>query len=133
MKRICIVLVSMMLAVGWAGMAQAEEGHEGHSSGPKDSGMTAKEIVQKGIPSKNVSACKSCHGETGKSTSPAFPDLGGQYQSYLARALHEYRSKYRTSAIMNMQAKNLTDREIDALAEYFSNQTPVVGTPTLEE
>ncbi|MFA9460149.1 c-type cytochrome [Thiohalorhabdus sp. Cl-TMA] len=130
MKRIWITLVSLTLAAGWTGAAQAEEGH---ASGPKDSGKTAKEIVTKGIPSKGIAPCQSCHGETGKSPVPMYPNLAGQYESYLSHALHAYRSKKRVNPTMNQQAKSLSDREIDALAGYFSAQQDSLGTPTLED
>ncbi|MFP4615782.1 MAG: c-type cytochrome [Thiohalorhabdus sp.] len=128
MKRIGIVLMGLMLG-GGAASALAEEGH---SSGPEDSGLTAKEIVQEGIPDKGVAACQSCHGETGESSVPTYPDLAGQYESYLSHSLRGYRDGERDEETMKEQAKNLTDREIDALAGYFSSQQNSLAIPGSE-
>ncbi|KPV39795.1 hypothetical protein AN478_11460 [Thiohalorhabdus denitrificans] len=91
--------------------------------------MTAKEIVQEGIPDKGVAACQSCHGETGESPVPMYPHLAGQYESYLSHSLRGYRDGRRDEATMKQQAKNLTDREIDALASYFSSQQDSLDVP----
>jgi len=123
MKRICIALVCM-LALGWMGAVQAEEGHSSEGAG---SSLSAKEIVNQGIPSKGVAPCKSCHGETGKSPIPMYPHLAGQYQDYMAQVLTDYRSGTRSNATMNQQAGSLSDAQIEALAGYFANQKTILA------
>ncbi|HKJ71255.1 MAG TPA: cytochrome c [Gammaproteobacteria bacterium] len=129
MKRIWIALLCM-LAAGWAGAAQAQEGHsgEGHSSGGSAAVMDPAKIVNQGLPDKGVAPCKSCHGENGKSPIPMYPHLGGQYQDYLMQALKDYRSGARKNPTMNQQAGSLTDGQIEVLAGYFANQKTILNT-----
>ncbi len=66
--------------------------------------------------------CAACHAADGNSTIPMNPIIAGQYESYLLRALSDYKSGARNNAIMSSQAVNLTDQEIRDLAAYFSSQ-----------
>ncbi|MFT7413393.1 MAG: cytochrome c553 [Methylophagaceae bacterium] len=68
--------------------------------------------------------CASCHGPVGIAVVAMYPNLAGQNEAYLVSALTSYRSKERNggmAAIMQMQAANLTDADIDDLAAYFSS------------
>jgi cytochrome c553 len=54
-----------------------------------------------------------------------FPVIGGQQKEYIRGQLINFRKGDRTNspnAIMNKITKNLTDAEIDGLAEYVSGQ-----------
>jgi cytochrome c553 len=66
--------------------------------------------------------CAACHGPDGNSASAEFPKLAGQHYDYLVRALKDYQSGARKNPIMAPQAANLTPRDIDDLAAYFSSQ-----------
>jgi cytochrome c553 len=67
-------------------------------------------------------ACVQCHGPDGNSPTPDFPRLAGQHQDYLAKALRDYKSGARKNAIMAPMAANLTPRDIQEIAEYYSKQ-----------
>lgn len=71
---------------------------------------------------KLAATCAACHGADGNSTIPANPKLAGQYESYLVRALKDYRSGDRQSAIMAGFAAALSDQDIRDLAAWFSSQ-----------
>jgi cytochrome c553 len=66
--------------------------------------------------------CAACHGADGNSASAEFPRLAGQHEDYLIRALKDYQSGARKNPIMAPLAANLTPRDIDDLAAYFSSQ-----------
>ena len=66
--------------------------------------------------------CVACHGTNGIGTAPTFPNIAGQWQGYLALQLQKYRDGSRVNAVMNVQAAELTDDEIYALAEYYADQ-----------
>lgn len=66
--------------------------------------------------------CIACHGLNGKGTGPTFPDINGQWPSYLREQLHKYRSGERVNAIMNLQAAELSDEDIDILSRYYAAQ-----------
>jgi cytochrome c553 len=76
---------------------------------------------------KLVSTCAACHGLHGIAVAPEFPDLAGQYPSYLERALEEYKHGLRKNAIMNGMAASLTHREIVEIANYFASQKGPLG------
>lgn len=68
--------------------------------------------------------CASCHGANGIATMPTYPNLAGQNEAYLVSALKAYRSKERNggmASIMQMQAANLSDADIENLAAYFAS------------
>lgn len=69
-------------------------------------------------------ACVFCHGEKGEASNPIYPRLAAQNREYLAKQLRLFRSGARKSEVMNTQAADLTDEEIEALAAYFASQPP---------
>lgn len=75
--------------------------------------------------------CASCHGPDGNSASPQFPRLAGQYPDYLIKALQDYKSGARRNAIMFGFAGNLSQRDMEDLAAWFSRQRGLsVDLPT---
>jgi cytochrome c553 len=66
--------------------------------------------------------CIACHGLNGKGTGPTFPDIQGQWPSYVRHQLVKYRDGDRVNAIMNGQAAALTDHDIDILTRYYTSQ-----------
>jgi cytochrome c553 len=71
---------------------------------------------------KKSEPCKACHGEAGMSVSPEFPNLAGQNVDYIAAVLKHYKNGKRKNAIMQGQVANLSQRDIDDLAAYYSRQ-----------
>ncbi|RTL53151.1 MAG: cytochrome c4 [Rhodocyclaceae bacterium] len=90
----------------------------------KKSNPEGKEIFANGDWKRNLLACKTCHGIDGRSgASAAYPLIGGQHQIYLREQLLNWRSGQRKNSegeVMNTIAKNLSDADIEALAEYIS-------------
>ncbi len=85
---------------------------------------------------KKAQVCAACHGADGNAVDPQYPRLAGQYQDYLAQALHEYQTGtrehpdmgiHRSDAIMKGMAANLSDQDIDDLAAYFSSLPGKLG------
>ena len=79
-----------------------------------------------------VVICAACHGEQGKSTLPIYPNLAGQHRSYLEQALKAYRSGRDKNALMNPQAMNLTNQDIEDLAAWYSSRPAIVYVPTVD-
>ncbi len=67
--------------------------------------------------------CAACHGADGNSPTPDFPRLAGQHYDYLVKALKDYKTGARKNAIMAPQAANLSVRDMEDLAAYFSHQS----------
>lgn len=74
-----------------------------------------------------VPACVSCHGQAGKGSGELFPYLAGQYQSYLAKQLRDFKSGLRHNdpmAVMRDIAAKLPDGDVDAVGAYFASVRP---------
>jgi cytochrome c553 len=71
---------------------------------------------------EKAATCEACHGKTGISIDPIYPNLAGQHSSYLVKALSDYRSGDRTNPIMAGFAANLSNQDILDLAAWFSSQ-----------
>ena len=71
---------------------------------------------------KAAEVCASCHGADGNSPAPNFPKIGGQYRTYIAKALNDYKSCKRNDPVMAGMAAGLSAADIDNLAFYYSSQ-----------
>jgi len=71
---------------------------------------------------KKSTPCAACHGANGVSASPDFPNLAGQYEDYIAKALSHYKNGKRKNPIMQAQVANLSQKDMLDLAAYFSSQ-----------
>jgi cytochrome c553 len=71
---------------------------------------------------EKAQTCEACHGLDGKSVEPTYPNLAGQHQSYLIKALADYRSGARANAIMAGFAASLSNQDIEDLAAWYASQ-----------
>ncbi|HEY5971282.1 MAG TPA: c-type cytochrome [Pseudoxanthomonas sp.] len=85
-----------------------------------------QQLYRGGDVARGIPACMACHGPSGAGNpGPAYPQVGGQHQDYVARRLQEYRTGTSTEkdpALFNIMAQvthALTDQEIQALATYL--------------
>ncbi|HEV7802694.1 MAG TPA: c-type cytochrome [Burkholderiales bacterium] len=79
-------------------------------------------IYRGGILAKGVAACASCHGPNGAGIPAQFPRMSGQHAQYTADQLKAFRAGTRANdpnRMMRTVALKLTDREIDAVAQYI--------------
>ncbi|BAN26967.1 c-type cytochrome [Caballeronia insecticola] len=66
-----------------------------------------------------ATACAACHGIDGMSKLPEAPNLAGQTEEYLVKALNDFRSGERKNEMMSMMAKTLSDADVANLAAYY--------------
>jgi cytochrome c553 len=81
----------------------------------------ASEIYTKGIPDRQVIACKPCH----QSTDTRIPNLNGQHAEYIAIQLRDFKTEKRTNdpaTVMQFISKRLTDDEISALSRFIARE-----------
>ncbi len=94
----------------------------------KETLAAGEKLYREGNPKTGVYGCINCHGESGKGKSAAvsaFPVIGGQHRDYLIKQLTEFRGGARANDPAGMMvgvAKNLSDNEIQAVADYLSGQ-----------
>jgi len=78
-----------------------------------------------------VTKCQWCHGPQGHSISPIYPALAGQKAWYIVEQLQLFKAQTRADpyarGYMWGMAAQLTDTQMNALAAYFSKQTPFGG------
>ncbi len=70
---------------------------------------------------QKVVVCQACHGLDGLSKNPEAPNIAGQIEGYLVKALKDYRSGDRKNETMNIVAKDLSDQDMADIAAYYSS------------
>ena len=65
--------------------------------------------------------CRTCHGVDGLATIPTAPHLAGESHVYLSSQLKAFRSGKREHEIMSVIAKQLSDKDIEDLAAWYSS------------
>jgi len=80
-------------------------------------------IFRGGVTAAGIPSCSGCHGAAGKGNpAAAWPALAGQRADYTKLQLETFRSKERANdpnAMMRSIAERLTDKEINAVANYI--------------
>lgn len=66
--------------------------------------------------------CAGCHGPTGISPSPMYPNLAGQNEAYLVKATRAYMAGERSDATMKAMVAALSDDDIHNLAAFYAAQ-----------
>ena len=93
------------------------------SSGPALAAGDVKAGRQKAL------QCQTCHGLDGQAKLPEAPNLAGQTEVYLGKALKDYRSGARRNDMMSVIARSLSDQDVDNLAAYYAAIPVTVGDP----
>ncbi len=88
--------------------------------------LSADEPVSTPLASLAVQGCFGCHGPQGRSATPAIPSIAGLPRDYLFEVLRAYRHGGRFGTVMGRLLGDAGDAELDAMADYFSRQTPRV-------
>jgi cytochrome c553 len=73
--------------------------------------------------------CFTCHGADGLAKAPDAPNLAGQNETYLVKALTDYKSGARQHEVMAMMTKNLSATDIAQIAAYYSRISVAVKAP----
>jgi len=89
--------------------------------------------VQYAAEEKAVNLCSTCHGPRGVSTSPEFPILAAQLESYTIKQLDAFARRSRTDKdahdFMWGIAGQLDEAMIGGIAHYCAQQPPSPGRP----
>jgi cytochrome c553 len=81
---------------------------------------------------ERLAVCAACHGLNGNSTNPRYPVIAGQPALYTILRLKEFQGTVYENPEMSPIARGLSDKEIQALAEYFAAQRPTGTGATLD-
>jgi len=86
------------------------------ASADTDAGLTPDSI--------HIQRCSACHYVEGKSAGPDFPNIAGQYEIYLMKALKLFKENKRDSDAMELIASLHREQELVILANYYAKQKP---------
>ncbi|MDA8361236.1 MAG: c-type cytochrome [Gammaproteobacteria bacterium] len=85
------------------------------------------------VPALVTTTCSACHGPTGVSFVPTFPDLAGQGAPYLIKQINDFRNHTRADpqakSIMWGMAAAIPANKITEIADYFASQKGAPGAP----
>ncbi len=123
MSKFCVslMIVALGLSAGCANLPRSRD-----TANPDVAGKTLA-----------LQVCSNCHGVTGNSASPNFPNLAEQQEKYIVIQLEGFRSPGRSDPAgfeyMWGLSHHLTDKQVRELAVYFSDQKlqrgPIEGAP----
>jgi len=68
-----------------------------------------------------AATCSACHGATGTSAVPMYPNLAGQKEAYLVKQLKDFKSGVRKDPVMGAMAMPLSDADIANISAYFAS------------
>lgn len=75
----------------------------------------------------HIQRCSACHYVDGQSPGPEFPNIAGQYESYLIKALRLFKENKRESDAMELIASLHKQQELVILANYYATRKPAAG------
>lgn len=78
---------------------------------------------------KVMTQCQVCHGKDGLAKLPDAPNIAGQKEAYLVKALQAFKSGERKNEQMTIVVKSLSDADIANVAAYFSSIKITVEVP----
>jgi cytochrome c553 len=97
-----------------------KQSHKPGTARNKDTIELGKSIYRGGITSKNVPACAACHGPAGAGIPVQYPRIGGQWAEYTQTQLTNFRAGERKNLQMNTISAKLSDKEMQAVADYIA-------------
>ena len=104
--------VLMLTGLGMAGTAAAQESVAASTAGSVEAGAT------------KAAVCTACHGPSGNSVNPEWPNLAGQNAAYLVEQMVMFKSKQRNNPIMQPIIDSVPEADFPDIAAYFAAQTP---------
>lgn len=110
----------IVISIGVATLAVAGCADVGRSRALGNPDVDAKTLAQQ--------VCSNCHGMTGNSVSPNFPNLAGQVEPYVIAQLTSFKNRNRHDPAgfeyMWGLSSRLSDQQIAGLAAYYAAQSP---------
>ena len=95
-------------------------------AGDKELALAGQKLYRAGNAAVGLPACAGCHSPNGAGIPAQYPRLAGQHAEYTVSQLRAFRAGERgndMNKVMRTIASRLSDREMQALAEYTSGLT----------
>lgn len=74
-----------------------------------------------------ATTCLACHGETGNSMAPTFPNIAGQGEKYLLKQMKDIQSGARPVPTMVGLLDNMTEQDLADIAAFYAGQARSMG------
>ena len=122
-SRFSMKLTTLLLMAGLclAGSASADEATSAaaveNAAAPAGAGSVDAGATKAAV-------CTACHGPSGNSVNPEWPNLAGQNAAYIREQLEMFKAKKRNNPIMAPIIEPLSEQDFADLAAYFAAQTP---------
>jgi cytochrome c553 len=91
--------------------------------GRESAAQQGADISGKGIPDRDIPACRRCHGPGDEPRNPGYPHLAGQHASYLISQLNLFQARRRGGSgyetLMHVFVNRLEPDEIRDVARYY--------------
>ena len=128
MNRVFLSLSKSFSVVALATAAMVSVASANDAAAPaKADPLKGAALYKDGDAARNITACASCHGEAGASTSGMYPKLAAQHAGYVAKQLNDFTTPARNNAIMSGFAKAMTEKDMRDVAAYLSLQKSKAG------
>jgi cytochrome c553 len=101
--------------------AQCINCHNPHA--PKIEPLGQKVAFDAKAAAASAATCAGCHGANGAAINPVWPNLAGQNEAYIARALGSFKTGARKDATMSPMAEAVANEDVHNLAAYFSSMS----------
>lgn len=90
---------------------------------PGDPALIArgKDLFEKGVASKPLPPCATCHGKSGEGVGE-FPRLAGQHAAYIVKQITVIQSLLRAAPVMHGIVKEMNRGEMEAVAAFLQSQ-----------
>lgn len=87
----------------------------------KDLVRLGERIYRGGIADRQIAACAGCHSPNGAGIPAQYPRLAGQHAEYTVDQMRQFRDGVRKNSVqMSQIAAHMTEREIQAVADYIA-------------
>ncbi|MEX0735706.1 MAG: c-type cytochrome [Steroidobacteraceae bacterium] len=73
---------------------------------------------------QKAAVCGACHGMTGTSVNPEWPNLAGQHETYIVEELQHFKQGTRVDPLMTPMSIGLSEADMQDLGAHFAQQTP---------
>jgi cytochrome c553 len=130
LPRFGMTILSLVISISCL-TASAETKKNKADKNAKKSNVEKAEIAEKKPEekidgSRYILNCSECHGFDGNSLSQEWPSIAGLNKKYITRQLEDFKSGKRKNEEMTLIVREFpSEKELDSLATYFSNQTMV--------
>ena len=81
---------------------------------------------------QKTQSCAACHGVDGNSPNPALPRIAGQPKQFLVTQLFMFREDKRKDPQMSPMAANLSNADLNDLADFYSAQKMAPATAKVD-